>query len=290
MPALLTSAASVRKRSPPRRRGAARRLRERCPRESPALVRRRPVSPDDGFRARRIVRVPGGDGESSRGDQLGDGGADTARGAGDIADLHESQYVAVERESRMTLDILGAVANIVTLFVVAVSAIAAVRQLRHYRDANQLQAILAVVADFKDVRLQAALRYVQVELPERMKDEAYRTEVIRIGFVDPEVHPEMQVCNWFNEMGTLLKNRLVDETTFLDLFHRLATYYWRLLSPTIALLRRNRGDWQYENFEYLAAAAQRWHDAHPHGTYPRATPRLPLPDPWLEAETQPSVP
>jgi hypothetical protein len=177
----------------------------------------------------------------------------------------------------MSVEYLGSIANLVTLLVVAISAAAAVRQLRHYRDANQLQAILAVVHDFRDAKLQAALRYVQVELPERMLDEAYRADLVRIGFVDSETHPEMQVCNWFNEMGTLLKNRLVDETTFLDLFHRLASYYWRLLAPSIALLRQNRGNWQYENFEFLAASAQRWHAAHPNGTYPRETPRLALP-------------
>jgi hypothetical protein len=184
----------------------------------------------------------------------------------------------------MSVELLGAIANIVTLFVVGISALAAVRQLRHYRDANQLQAIISVVHDFKDEKLQLALRYVQVELPARMQDAAYRDELSRVGFVDSETHPEMQVCNWFNEMGTLLKNRLVDEATFLDLFHRLAAYYWNLLTPTIALLRRNRGDWQYENFEYLAAAAQRWRDTHPHGTYPRDRVRLPVPDPWLSSD------
>jgi len=184
----------------------------------------------------------------------------------------------------MTVDLLGAIANIVTLFVVALSAIAALRQLRHLHDSNQLQAILALVHDFQAEKLQTALRYVQVELPARMEDEAYRNDLLRIGFVDSALHPEMDVCNWFNEMGTLLKNRLVDESTFLDLFHRLATYYWRLLGPTVALLRRNRGDWQYENFEYLAAAAQRWHELHPRGTYPRNMPRLSPADPWLEPE------
>jgi hypothetical protein len=172
--------------------------------------------------------------------------------------------------------------------VVAVSAAAAVRQLRHYRDANQLQAILAVVQDFKSPALQAALRFVQVDLPGRMQSPAYRADLTRVGFVDAETHPEMVACNWFNEMGTLLKNRLVDETTFLDLFHRLTTYYWNLLAPTIALLRLNRGDWQYENFEYLAVAAQRWHAAHPHGTFPRDVPRLTLPEARLDPD--PPVP
>jgi len=183
----------------------------------------------------------------------------------------------------MTVELLGALANIITLFVVAISAVAAVRQLRHYRDANQLQAILSVVHDFKASRLQAALRYVQVELAVRMRDEAYRAELTRVGFVDSETHPEMVVCNWFNEMGTLLRNKLVDEATFLDLFDRLTTYYWGLLAPSIALLRRNRGDWQYENFEYLAAAAERWRAANPHGRYPRDARRMPLPEAGVES-------
>jgi hypothetical protein len=187
----------------------------------------------------------------------------------------------------MPLETIGAIANVVTLFVVAISAFAAMRQLRHLRDSNQLQAILALVQDFQSERLQAALRYVQVELTAKLEDSAYRAELAKVGFVDPVAHPEMEACNWFNEMGTLVKNNLVDEDTFLDLFDRLVLYYWNLLAPAIAVLRRTRGDAQYESFEYLAAVAKRWQVRHPHGRFPSSVERLSMPDPWSERDAAP---
>jgi hypothetical protein len=97
----------------------------------------------------------------------------------------------------------------------------------------------------------------------------------------------MDVCNWFDGVGALVKNRLIDEGTFLDLFSRLVTYYWGRLEPVIALLRRERGAGQYENFEYLAHLAIRWQAKHPHGAYPARVPRLVVRDAWLATEGLP---
>ena len=39
-------------------------------------------------------------------------------------------------------------------------------------------------------------------------------------------------------------------------------------------MRRTRGDALYENFEYLAVRGVLFDRAHPHGCYPRGTPRI----------------
>ena len=167
-----------------------------------------------------------------------------------------------------------------TFIVVAISAVAALAQLRHVRTANELQALLSVQRDFQEPDLQQALHYVQLQLPERMRDPAYRAELEAIGFVDPHRHPEMVACNWFNQVGTLLKNGLVAEGAFLDLFGRLVDHYWRLLEPAIAVLRRRRGPGQYEGFEYLAMRSQRWRRRFHDGDYPKDEPRLAVSDPY----------
>ena len=170
------------------------------------------------------------------------------------------------------------------MLVILVSVVAAVVQLRHIRAGNELQALLSLVRDFRDPGLQTALTYVQEHLPQRLQDASYRCELETIGFVDPAIHPEMIVCNWFNEMGTLVKRGLVSEDPFMDLFGRLIAHCWRQVSPAIAIMRRTRGEAQYHDFEYLASRAQAWLERHPSGAFPRAHTREPIPDRWRDAD------
>ncbi len=177
-------------------------------------------------------------------------------------------------------DVLNACVQIAMLLVFGGTAAAALLQIRHLRASNELDALLRITEQLRGNELQDAFKYVQTELDAKVADTDYRRELSRRGFVDSNRHPEMNVCNWFNEVGTLVKNRLIDESTFLDLFSRLVTYYWMRLSPVIALLRRERGSGQYENFEYLAMLAARWQAKHPDGAYPRGAKRLIISDIW----------
>ena len=189
---------------------------------------------------------------------------------------------------------LSALAETGTLIVICASVLAALIQLRHIRAGNQLQALLSLEHDFRAPELQAALTYVQEQLPHRLEEPAYRRQLETIGFVDPAVHPEMIACNWLNEMGTLVKRGLVSEDTFMDLFARLIVHCWRQVSPAIASMRRTRGPAQYHDFEYLATRAAAWLRRNPQGMSPRDFTRSPLPDLWRDidreaAATTPSV-
>jgi hypothetical protein len=179
---------------------------------------------------------------------------------------------------------LNTAATIATFFVILATAVAAAYQLRHMQGRTQLQALVAILQDFRSDGLQEALRYVQSYLDQKLHDPQYREELDRIGFVDARTHHEMTVCNWFNGMGTLVKNQIVDPDVFLDHFSRLINQYWKMLSPVIAILRRNRGDLQYQNFEYLAALSAQWVERHPKGVYPAQVPHMPVQDVWLEAD------
>jgi hypothetical protein len=181
---------------------------------------------------------------------------------------------------------LSAWSELVADVVICGSVVAALIQLRHIRAGNQLQALLSLEHDFRAPELQAALTYVQEQLPSRLEDPAYRHQLEAIGFVDPAVHPEMVACNWLNEMGTLVKRGLVSEETFMDLFARLIVHCWRQVEPAIAILRRKRGQSQYHDFEYLAMRAAAWLKRHPHGMFPRSFSRAPLRDPWLEVDRE----
>jgi hypothetical protein len=182
------------------------------------------------------------------------------------------------------LELLNTGVGIATLLVFGGTAVAALVQIRHLRASNELDALLRITELMRADALQDAFRYVETELAAKLADPAYRRELGKRGFVDARRHPEMDVCNWFNEVGTLVKNQLIDEHTFLDLFNRLVTYYWNRLEGVVAVLRRERGPGQYENFEYLAMLAERWQARHPHGAYPAGAKRLETSDPWKDAD------
>ena len=180
----------------------------------------------------------------------------------------------------MEIEFWNAVWTFLTLVILTFTAIAALVQLRHLSSSNQIAALLAVQQEFRSPRLQRALHYVEFELESRLEEDEFRAELVEIGFVDPLEHPEMDVCTWFNEIGTLVKNGLVQEDPFLEMFGRLVNRYWELLTPVVALLRRRRGQTQYENFEYLAARYRQWFAKRPTGRYPSRTPRLKVVDRW----------
>lgn len=179
---------------------------------------------------------------------------------------------------------LGAWASVGTFVVIGASAVAALVQLRHMRAGNELDALLSLENDFRRHEFQVAIRYVQEQLPQRLADSAYRRELEAPGFVDSSAHPELVVCNWFNEIGTLLKHGLVAEAPFMDLFGRLIVHCWALVASAVAIMRRTRGAAQYHDFEYLAIRAARWLDRYPQGTFPRGIARESLPDRWHEED------
>lgn len=184
----------------------------------------------------------------------------------------------------MSPELLTAIATLGTVVVIGASAVAALIQLRHMRASNELEAVLSLQRDFQSTEVQAALHYVQEQLPPRLQDERYRDELAAIGFINLERHPELIACNWFTQMGTFLKHGLITESTLMDLYARLIRYYWKALAPAIAIMRRKRGDGQYSEFEFLALRAAAWLEHHSQGAFPRGMTRSPLPDPWREPD------
>jgi hypothetical protein len=68
------------------------------------------------------------------------------------------------------------------------------------------------------------------------------------------------------------RNGLNDENVYLQTEWYNVNLYWNLLRDAIAQVRESR-PYVFENFEWLAARAQRWRDEHPHGDYPPDQPR-----------------
>jgi hypothetical protein len=173
----------------------------------------------------------------------------------------------------LDLSLWNAVISTATLLVVAATAIAALRQIRHLRAQNTLAGLLKILEHWRDPAFQRALHFVTADLPRLLDDPQYMADLDRPP-VDRTRHLELEVCDWYEQIGSYMKYGLLDEEMLMDVSSSSCNSAWASLEPVIARMRRTRGDTLYENFEYMAARGVLFQRAHPNGCYPPDTPRL----------------
>jgi hypothetical protein len=166
----------------------------------------------------------------------------------------------------VSLEFWSTFASIATFVVVAITAIAALVQLRHIRRANQLAGLQNIFTMLQDPGIRELVNYVRHDLGERMKDSDFR-QGLRAVPVDRREHPEFFLCDIYNHVGSFVRSGLIDESVYLQTDWYNVSLYWGLLRESIAEGRRSR-PYIFENFEWLAARAQRWIEKHPCGDYP----------------------
>jgi hypothetical protein len=168
-------------------------------------------------------------------------------------------------------EVLNAIFSGLTLVVFIVTAVAAIVQLRHLRSNTSLQGLTMVLQDWQKPEMQAWIRYVRLELPEKLKDPTFCDEFRRR--LDRVHHPELHVCDYWEQCGTYIKYGMIDRLTFLDSSCATIVRLWESIYPAIVIMRERGGPSVYENFEYLAVLSKQWIDAHPNGAYPANMPR-----------------
>jgi hypothetical protein len=172
------------------------------------------------------------------------------------------------------LEILNTVAAIGTFLVIATTAIAAVIQLRHMRANNQLEGLLSVLGRVEDANFNRWVTEAQRQVPEMLADPAYVQSVID-GTYDRNV-AWLNLANSYDWVGSLVKNRLIPEDAFLDVYSYRIQNAWRIIEPLAALVRpKISGVW--ENFEYLVVKAEDWERRYPNGNYPKHVRHLTIP-------------
>jgi len=180
------------------------------------------------------------------------------------------------------LELINTLAALGTFAVIAATAIAATVQLRHLRRNNQLQAVLALRTERATRELDEAFEFVSRQLHVRLQDPAFRAELESAVPPSRETHKELRLADYYEHVGTYIKQRLVEEDVYFELAN--PERYWDLVAPAIAIYRRKRGPQTYENFEYLVVRERAWNEAHPGGTFPRTHRRLVLDDTYLGAD------
>jgi len=178
----------------------------------------------------------------------------------------------------MTLEALSTAAAVGTFLVIAATAIAALIQLRHLRVSNQLQGLLAILSLPFEPVLQESFEFVSHDLEDRLRDPAFRHELEK-PTVDRKIHKEMRVLDYYERLGSIVKNGLMPEELYFD--NSTPEQYWKLLSQVIAIRRRTRGHVVYDNFEYLVSRSRAYDRRHPDGNYPRGEGRVEIEDVWL---------
>jgi len=178
----------------------------------------------------------------------------------------------------VTLEALSTAAAVGTFLVIAATAIAALVQLRHLRVSNQLQALLAILAMPYEPAVQESFAFVSHELEGRLRQHEFRRELEK-DTVDRMIHKELRVLDYYERLGSIVKNGLISEDLYFD--NSTPEQYWRLLSQVIAIRRRTRGHVVYDNFEWLVARSRAYDRRHPDGNYPSSEPRIEIEDVWL---------
>lgn len=165
----------------------------------------------------------------------------------------------------MPLEWWSTFASVATFLVIAATMLAAFVQLQHLRRSNQLTGLQSTFDMLLDPAVRELVNYVRHDLAERMKEQCFRKSLRQIP-VDRREHPELYLCDMYNHVGSFVRNGLIDEQIYLQTEWYNVDLYWGLLRDVVTEVRANR-PLVFENFEWLAARAQRWIIDHPEGNY-----------------------
>ena len=183
-----------------------------------------------------------------------------------------------------SLELLNTAGTLLTAVIIGATAIAAVVQLRHIRASNELTAFNEALELWYSRPIQDGLKFIQLDLAHKMEDPQFRRELDADGVVDHGSHPDLNVLDFFDNLGVMVSLGMMREHVILHPAGQLIENLWTRLSPTIAIMRRRRGSQLYVSFEYLADRARLWQLRYPNGYQVRGWERLPNPDVWLNAD------
>jgi len=183
----------------------------------------------------------------------------------------------------MSLEVLNTLGTLLSVAIVGAIATAALVQLRHLRAGNQITALLAVQNELDSQDFREAI-LVRRELPGALRDRAFCEFEIAVSQSRPDIPTNDKylkirqaanlVGNTFENLGSLVKNGILDRRLFLDIYSWIVRRYWNNLEGFTAIARAAAGERTiYENFEFIAAVSQRYLETHP-DTYPPGMPRL----------------
>ena len=184
----------------------------------------------------------------------------------------------------MSIELVNALGVWFTAIVIAATAVAALVQLRHIRASNELSAFSEAWDMWHTEPVQRGWAFIEHELSKKMEDPNFRCALDTAGVVDHIAHPEVVVCDWIDNIGVMVMLGMLREDVILLPAAQAISTAWDRLAPTIAIMRRKRGPQLYAAFEYLNNRSRVWQQRYPNGFEVIGWQRVPVADPWLEAD------
>lgn len=88
-----------------------------------------------------------------------------------------------------------------------------------------------------------------------MEDRSFR-EGLKDDPVDHDVHLELRLANWYEEIGILAKYGVVHEAPLIEFLRGGPETAWQALQPTVSLYREIWGPSYFRHFEELASRSR----------------------------------
>ena len=173
----------------------------------------------------------------------------------------------------MSAEWVTALAAVGTFVVILASALAALVQLRHLRGSNQIIALTECRETLESAYFREAQNFVSYELPKRLRDPEESRKIVTVPLVD-EYQAIATVANFFESMGLFVKNGIIDKDIACDFWSFVVLRNWNAVAPVVVYARTKTTPQLWENFEYMAALAER-HQALHTSNYPRGMRRMP---------------
>jgi hypothetical protein len=85
----------------------------------------------------------------------------------------------------------------------------------------------------------------------------------------------LNLANSYDWVGSLVKNKLIPEQAFLDVYSYRVQHAWKIIEPMAKHIRYYAGNATWENFEYLYVRSEDWERSHADGNYPKHVRRVP---------------
>src|SRR5215469_4481269 len=134
----------------------------------------------------------------------------------------------------MSLEIVSTAASIATFIVIAATAIAAIVQLRHLRTSNQLAGLLNILGRSEDPIFAEWRDETKKVAEEKLSDSAFRHALER-GDYDRRSAPWIHLYNWYDYVGSLVKQGLVPEEAVMDVYSQVLVGDWKTGQDIIAV-------------------------------------------------------
>lgn len=170
-------------------------------------------------------------------------------------------FIHTRKVAGMGWDAVAALAGFGQFVVVFLAATLGFAQLRQLHRQNELQATIPYFAYTRTSEFNAGFLIVRNETLGLTNDLELRAALAIADLAHPRVMLVFNTANFFNELGVLVQERMIDEATVVSYFRFQILSTWEIFRPMCAYRRRAGVVSFMAPFEALAIRAEAYDEA-----------------------------